>query len=75
MFFFPNPQLVADVEKEEKDNEDQCNPRGKKVYWLTNISQDYDRYNLILNVYSTYDVTIDRAVYFCHDLLTTEKFS
>ena len=38
MFFFLNPQLVADVEKEEKDNEDQCNPRGKKVYWLTNIS-------------------------------------
>ena len=63
VFFFPNPQLVADVEKEEKDNEDQCNPRGKKVYWLTNIS------------YSTYDVTINRAVYFCHDLLTTEKLS
>ena len=38
VFFFPNPQLVADVEKEEKDNEDQCNPRGKKFYWLTNIS-------------------------------------
>ena len=37
-FFFTNPQLVADVEKEEKDNEDQCNPRGKKFYWLTNIS-------------------------------------
>ncbi|XP_027046688.1 uncharacterized protein LOC113674409 [Pocillopora damicornis] len=29
-FFFPNPQLVADVEKEEKDNEDQCNPRVKQ---------------------------------------------
>ena len=38
MFFFLNPQLVADVETEEKDNEDQSNPHGKKVYWLTNIS-------------------------------------
>ena len=34
-----------------------------------------DRYNLILNLYSTYDVTINSAVCFCHDLMATKKLS
>ena len=34
-----------------------------------------DRYNLILNLYLTYDVTIISAVCFCHDLMATEKLS
>ena len=35
----------------------------------------YDRYNLILNLYSTCDVTINIAVCICHDLVATEKLS
>ena len=34
-----------------------------------------DRYNLILNLYLTNDVTTNSAVCFCHDLMATEKLS